>query len=340
MTPDPPAIVTQLIERISRRWPAEKWQNFPILVAVSGGPDSVAMLRLLAAMTQLHSQIDHSHRLIVAHYNHQLRGAAADRDEQFVRELAQEMGLECRVGHGLNNTVENSEERLRNRRYDWLIETARQTGARYLATGHTADDHVETILFRFLRGTGIGGLAGIPALRVVDETLSIIRPLLETARTEIELVLTELQQEYRVDDSNAETTYTRNYLRQKLLPDLRSRFGENIPESLIRLGRQAAETEAFLEVAATGLWSAVESQTPRRIEIVRARLKDQPDILIRQFCKQIWTRQNWPLQSMSFDTWQSLADLMTGRQCEVGNLPGNVRVEVGSNRVCLQQAEY
>ncbi len=340
MTPDPPTVVTQLIERISRRWPVEKWQNFPILVAVSGGPDSVALLRLLATRTQLHSQINHSRRLIVAHYNHQLRGAAADRDEQFVRELAQEMGLECRVGHGLSNPVENSEESLRNGRYDWLVETARQTGARYLATGHTADDQVETILFRFLRGTGIGGLAGIPALRVVDETVSIIRPLLEITRAEIELVLIQLHQEYRVDDSNAEASYTRNYLRQKLLPDLRSRFGENIPESLIRLGRQAAETEAFLDLAATGLWSAVELQTPRRIEIVRERLKDQPDILIRQFCKQIWTRQNWPLQSMSFDSWQRLADLMTGQQCEVSNLPGNVRVESGSARICLQQAEY
>ena len=127
-------------------------------------------------------------RIVAAHFNHRLRGAAADADQQFVQQTCQSLNVHCllgdadpvaypqaRAGTGLESAA-------RQLRYRFLIETAEQSGARYVATGHTADDQAETVLHHVLRGTGLAGLAGIPAIRRASEAVTLVRPLLSFSR--------------------------------------------------------------------------------------------------------------------------------------------------------------
>ncbi len=213
----------EILNSVNQILPTDKWLGFPLIVAVSGGPDSVALLRILLQIKSLQQRADSP--LIVAHFNHGLRGAEADADELFVRQLALEHHLEFRCERNKAPLPTDSEESLREKRYQFLTQIAQESGARYIATGHTLDDQVETILFRIIRGTGIGGLAGVRPIRVVAQTISIVRPLLSMTREAIEAYLTVLGQDYRNDLSNTNTRYSRNYLRHEILPLIRQRFG-------------------------------------------------------------------------------------------------------------------
>ena len=314
-----------------------------MLVAVSGGPDSVCLLRVLAAIEKLKSP---AASLIVAHVNHQIRGADSDADEQFVKELATELKLDFRVqridslcGSGPGP----SEESLRDRRYAALVKIAHDTGARYIATGHTRDDQIETILFRLFRGTGLKGLSGIPPLRLIEETISIVRPLIGTNREQIEACLAELKQSSRVDDSNLDEKYTRNFLRHGLLPEAQKHFGNTIGEAIVRLGVQAHEAQSFINQHASELAGCVLSQNPDRVEINLELLTQQPTILVRQFLCQIWDEQNWSQQSMTYQWWQQICDTIQAAPQQptiVLNLPNDIRCEKNGNRMtflCCRQ---
>ncbi len=331
---------TQLLSRIRSTFPPPTWDSFPVVVAVSGGADSVALLRLLVLLRQESGSLP-SHPLIVAHVNHGLRGEQSDRDEQFVRLLADELDLPL-VHKALSGPTRTSEESLRDQRYEFLAQLARESGARLIATGHTANDQVETILFRILRGTGIDGLAGIRPVRVLDSVISIVRPLLNIHRTEIEQSLAELNQPYCLDSTNEQSIYTRNYLRNELIPNLESRFEGRVFDSLSRLGLQAAETASYLNDQASTLHEAILEQTSDGIRLDLHRLAPHPPILIRQFLKTLWSQQNWPLQSMTYDHWQQLgaipAEAITAPPQSITiNLPGAVHCQCDSQSMTLNR---
>jgi len=310
-------------------WPPDRWSGFPTLVAVSGGADSVALLRLLVHLAESGSFTNQKFanaKLIVAHVNHRQRGDDSDGDEQFVRELAQQLGIEFCVAHFDGHTSDPSEDCLRQFRYDALIRLAKQFGARYLATGHTRDDQIETILFRIFRGTGLPGLSGIPRLRVVDETVSIVRPLLEISRADIESLLNELNQTYRHDLSNEATNYTRNFLRHELLPIIESRFGDSACDALLRLSQQAIETMDFVD-SQVDFENAIIARQSDSVELDCNVLAEQPSLLIRHFLMKLWQEQGWSQQSMSHDWWMKLADAISEpAENLVLNLPGNIRM--------------
>src|SRR5205085_2468464 len=167
------------IERRIRRWRVrgldETW-----VVAVSGGGDSVGLVRVLH---QLASAV--GLRLSVAHLDHGVRGEAARADAAFVAELAASLGLPCDLGRWQPDRPGHFEADARRARYAWLAEVARARGASAVAVGHTRDDQAETILHRVLRGTGVHGLAGIPARRALGNGVSLVRPLLTVSRAEI-----------------------------------------------------------------------------------------------------------------------------------------------------------
>src|SRR5262249_48782964 len=128
----------------------------------------------------------------------------------------------------------------RQARYEFLAKTAHECGARYIATAHTADDQVETILFNVLRGTGLAGLAGIPRMRTLNESTTLIRPLLDFKRSEIISYLATLNQPYRDDETNQLLDYTRNRIRHDLIPILERDYNPRVRESLLRLAQAAA----------------------------------------------------------------------------------------------------
>jgi tRNA(Ile)-lysidine synthase len=234
--------------KLAAAWRPEEWRDLTVLVAVSGGSDSVALLRGLAAI-----RIAGPGRLVVGHFNHGWRGQESEADEQFVTSLAAQLELPTEVGQAARSTSSSgpdprdgrkskrTEAAARRARYRFLEETATRLGARYVVTAHTADDQAETILQRIIRGTGIAGLAGIRRARPLGPAVTLLRPVLEFRRCELRAYLQSLGQEFREDASNADRRFTRNRIRHELLPLLTEHYYPGAAESLIRLGTLAAE---------------------------------------------------------------------------------------------------
>ncbi len=233
-----------IINTIRHDFPPDSWRETHVLLAVSGGADSVAML---AAMGQLKREVGGTGELRVGHVHHGLRGQAADDDEQFVRQLCEQFQLPLDVGHSdvpalAKLAGDGLEAAARDARYDFLLKTAQKHGARYVATAHTADDQAETILHRILRGSGVAGLAGIPRARRLSESVTLIRPLLAVRRADVLSYLNEQGLDFREDASNRETTLTRNRIRHELLPHLRENYNPAVTDALLRLGALAGAT--------------------------------------------------------------------------------------------------
>ena len=219
-----------------------------IAVAVSGGADSVAMLRIL-----LELRVDLGVVLAVAHYNHALRGDDSDADEHFVAELARQHDLPFFAGRGSvpDHAHVNKlgiERAAREMRYQWLLELARQQRFEAIATAHTADDQAETVLMKFLRGTSTRGLAGIhPVLN--RDGIRIVRPLLETARVDVEEYLASVEQQWCEDQSNRDKRLTRNRIRHELLPLLERDYNPNLRELLSETADVARAEEDYWRAA-------------------------------------------------------------------------------------------
>ena len=218
-----------------------------VLVAVSGGPDSVACLEVL-----LRLRAEFGFEVAVAHFDHQLRPESAE-DLQWVRALARERGLECLTGEGPVADVASQqrrgiEETARMMRYQFLAFAAEKENADCLATGHTADDQAETILMHVVRGSGVRGIRGILPVSGVPGASErrLVRPLLTTPRTSTEAICAELGITPRLDPTNTQPSATRNRVRSETLSALRA-LNPNVGEALRGLGESAREAFAFIE---------------------------------------------------------------------------------------------
>lgn len=202
-------------------------QGDRVLVAVSGGPDSVALLAVLAEVAPAWRVT-----VLAGHVNHGLRGAESDEDAEFVQGVCERLGVACAVERApLGKGAGSLQQRARERRYAALEHIADGLGAAKIALGHTADDQAETLLMWMLRGAGMGGLAGIPPAR----DRRFIRPLLDAQRPDVLGYLQVRGLGFRTDSTNAKPVYLRNRIRHELLPVLRQ-FNPGIVEVL---GRQA-----------------------------------------------------------------------------------------------------
>jgi tRNA(Ile)-lysidine synthase len=221
------------------------------VVAVSGGADSVYLL---------YQVVKHSPRVVVAHYNHRARGKASEADRKFVEKLSRDLGLLLETGTARSRkkaarTSPRSEKerwspgferKARESRYAFLKEIRNKHGAKKILVAHTADDQVETVLMRVLEGAGISGFKGIP--RSTKE--GIERPLLDTWKEDILRYLEEHDISYRVDRSNLDTRFERNWIRHVLLPLLANRYGESVRKRIFTLGERFREIDAYVETNA------------------------------------------------------------------------------------------
>ena len=212
-----------------------------VLVAVSGGPDSVALLHALIELSE-----DYPLRLGVAHLNHGLRRNAADRDAEFVAQLADRNGLPAYIRkediyqHRRRMSV-SLEEAARMIRYDYLLQVADTHGYHKIALGHHADDNAESVLMYIIRGSGLSGISGIAPVRG-----RFIRPLIRLTKSEILDYLTVKGVDFVLDHSNDDMTYDRNRIRHHLLPMLRRDFNPNISGALNRLAEISRDEERWL----------------------------------------------------------------------------------------------
>ena len=217
-----------------------------VLAAVSGGPDSVAMLHALHTRSS-----EFGISLHVAHLNHGIRGEQSDLDEEFVRGLAHELRLECSVEKADIPSFKKElgvgeEEAARIARYRFLQKAATGVGADKIALGHTADDRAESVLLNIIRGTGVGGLGSIRPVRG-----NVVRPLIDTPRSQIEAYIAEHALPYRIDESNIDVTYARNRVRHELIPLLERDYNPQVRAALIRLADIAAMESDIVEETAS-----------------------------------------------------------------------------------------
>ena len=235
-----------------------------VLVGVSGGPDSVALLHLLR---EIGSPL--GLRLEVAHVDHGIRGPEGRDDAEFVRRMAAGLSLRFHLarldlaGPGSGRGAGNLEARGRAERYRFLAEVAAKRGIGKVAVGHNRDDQVETMFMWLLRGCGPEGLRGMPAVRPLAGDAAgagdvlLIRPLLEVAREEILAFLESRGLDYREDRTNRDTGYLRNWIRRTLLPGLRERTGGGLERRLVRLGGMLRSDHALLERQVAGAYPRV-----------------------------------------------------------------------------------
>jgi tRNA(Ile)-lysidine synthase len=227
----------------------------------------------------------------------------------------------------------------RSARYEFLRQTAERLGARFVATAHTADDQVETVLHRILRGTGLAGLVGIPAHRPLSRSVTVIRPLLAVRRQQVLEYLNAIGQDYRTDTSNFDPRFTRNRLRNELLPLLRDQYNAEVDAALLRLAAQADETKQLIgDLAVRLAHQCVEPiHDSQAIRIDCRALAAQPDLIVREVLKIAWDHARGPRQDMGLDEWQQLANLAKAhRDVPAVNLPGNIRARRDGDGVILE----
>lgn len=323
---------------LAASWPPPAWSDVTVLVAVSGGADSVALLRAMLAIRPSAA----AGRIVVAHFNHRLRGAESDADQAFVVELCGHLQVDCEVGaaSAVASPGSISEETARDQRYQFLEATAKRTGARFLATAHTADDQAETILHRIIRGTGIAGLAGIPRHRVLTTGIVLLRPLLALRRAETLSYLTRLGQPFRNDSSNRSLTFTRNRIRHELLTLLKSHYNPQVVDAVVRLGSLAADAQTTIQQYVNELLAeSVTAQGDRNVVIDCESLRGAGEFLVRELFIAVWRQQSWPLDSMSFEKWQQLQKLaQLESEATSISLPGSVQAERKAGELFLSRA--
>ena len=302
------------------------------VVAVSGGADSVALLHGLMLVPSRQP-------LIVAHFNHQLRGNASDTDAAFVKHLAAKCGLPFHVGSAdvaaiASQTRGNLEATARKLRYDWLTQVAMQTGANWIATGHTADDQAETILHRLIRGTGLQGLRGIAAKRVLngqtEPGLLLIRPILTATRADVVAFLHAQNIAHIEDATNADLAFTRNRIRAELLPLLKT-FNPEVVTVLGRLSEQADDAYAHQCEAAASLLQQVEKPRAGNLVILdRPTLIAAPRDIVRALFRQIWARENWPQRNMDHTAWDRTVAIVHS-ESHSHHFPSNIGIHAIGN---------
>jgi tRNA(Ile)-lysidine synthase len=292
-----------------------------VAVAVSGGADSVALLRALLELRQELGLV-----LSVVHFHHGIRGAEADADQNFVRELSERFGLELHTGAAQVPThareqKSSLETAARELRHQWFAALLAQGKADKVATAHTLDDQAETVLMRLLRGTGSRGLA---AIYPEQHEKRLVRPLLAVTRREVEAYLTALGQPWREDSTNRDLTHTRNRVRHELLPLLDRQFNPAIRQTLGDLAEMARAEADFWNAEASLVLSKLmlpgkpsrsgrttSGDASRTLAIDLAGLQSLPLALQRQVLYQIGGQVGITLE---FKHIQQLTELADGKR--------------------------
>lgn len=292
-----------------------------LIAAVSGGVDSISMLDMLVKLQEVHK-----YKVFVVHFNHHLRGRESEQDEFFVRETAKRYGLACYVASADIGLVARREKMsiehaARELRYNALEFLAKKLGADAVCTAHTLNDSVETMLLNLIRGTGLTGLAGIPAERPLIFG-KVIRPLLRVKKAEL-LRYAELRKLlWREDSSNELTMFTRNKIRHNLLPMLESEYSEGIVEVLHRTAEIVSGADTLVRETVERLFAYVlvpdEGQSYIGLRVVPLKVQTpflQAEIVRRAMQK----RFHATLSHQAVERILSLLEMQTGAKVDISH---------------------
>ena len=298
-----------------------------IIAGVSGGADSILLLALLAELRE-----GYALNITAAHINHGIRGAEADTDEAFVRAYCVKIGVDFIPFHEdvpkAAKTLKLSiEEAGREIRYKCFEKAMKSYNANKIAVAHNRNDNAETVFMRICRGTGLAGLCGIPAVRG-----PIIRPLIETGRTEIESYLAAHCIPFRTDSTNLSDTHMRNCIRNTLIPAIESALGVDICEKLNSLSLLCAMDEEFLDkTAAEAFTASILSRRGQGISLSISALKAYHPAAATRVIR--LALAEWGLKDISVYHIQAIQALITAQSGKQARLPGSILVQKHHNEL-------
>jgi tRNA(Ile)-lysidine synthase len=323
------ATVRRLLDRVrgalERMGPVRPGER--VVVGVSGGPDSVVLLHLMAQLGNASGWSVHA-----AHFDHGLRGAGSQDDARFVQQLAEgwaiPLTLESAPPGSLTRHGRGLQAAAREARYAFFERVASATGARWVATGHTADDQAETVVMRWIRGGGATGLAGIPAVRG-----RFIRPLLAVSRAEIEAYLEAVAVTPRRDPSNDDPRFFRVAVRQTIIPALRA-LNPRAVETIGRAAGLLADDAAWLEACAEEcLASLVRGAGEGWIELARAELGELHPALRRRVIRRALARIRDDATDVAFHLVESVCRRLAARSVGRIAIGRDLAADLGANLV-------
>jgi tRNA(Ile)-lysidine synthase len=304
-----------------------------LLLAVSGGADSVS---LSDALVRLAKRGKLPAKIFVAHLNHQLRGEESDGDEAFVRELAAQLQVECfvervAIADAAKSEKQNLEATARRARYEFLARAAQMCGAGCVLTAHTRDDQAETVLMRLLRGSGAEGLRGIHAVRQLSESVTLIRPMLGVTRAEVIEHCGRYHLNFRTDSSNYLPDFTRNRVRQELLPLLRS-FNPRTDEALSRTAELLTDDQDILHQLAVNVLTRAKQDAG----LDAKQLREQSPAIRRRVLR-LWLKEERGslkrIEAVHLGAIEQM--LLRNHGGKVVELPGNWKVRLKANYLTI-----
>ncbi len=295
-----------------------------VLVAVSGGSDSLFLLQVLS---HLKSKLKLK-KLIVCNLDHGIRGKESSEDSLFVKKITEDLDLgfihkKTDLSKKRSKDL-STEEIAREERYKFFKDAARTVKADVVATGHTLDDQAETILMRIIKGASLKGIIGISPVRE-EGSLKIIRPLFELEKAEIERHLDERGAEYRVDSTNAEPVYFRNVIRKDIIPFL-EKYNPRVKRALCSLAEHLREDFEFINEAKSAIGHFARS-AGGSLEIRLRDLAIQPKALQKEIVRDALDKSGGEVKRLSFRHWKEMEQFI--RHKRKGNsidLPGDIRV--------------
>lgn len=308
-------------------------RNDTVVVGVSGGRDSMALLHLLVGLIQT---LRWDLELHVAYLDHKLRGPDGEHDGAFVQAAADSLNIPCTIGerdiaHLATQRKSGVEEVGRHERYAFFERVCIASGAKIVAVGHHADDNAETILQRILRGTGVRGLAGIPRKRLLSATgdIYLIRPLLRYTRSTLAAYVADNGIAHRDDTTNEDSGMLRNRIRHHILPLLAEQVNPQVSEALTRLGEQAQWVEEYLRETVERMFETlIISRTDQMLTLNVDALARKSRIVQSEIIRLAYRSFGLGEQDLSFAHLVSALDLIadpsSGKQVQ---LPGGMTIE-------------
>ncbi len=313
--------------------------EFRILIAVSGGVDSVVLMDAIALLTQ-----KFNYNIAVAHYNHNLRGLDSDEDEQFVKQFAERYNTKIYTANGKVRAYSEKnalsiEHAARILRYKFFERTSRNIDADFVATAHTADDSAETLLLNLLRGSGLTGLAGIPKIRTFVKNVRLIRPLLDMRKTDLINYAKERRLIWKEDKSNQLLDYTRNKVRLSLIPMLEKTYNPNIIDTLNRTAKLINGADEFIaDMVNNSIDYVIDDVRQERFAVKTNLLQTFPEFVQGEIIQQL-VNKYFRISSLPMKKIAEILELMNHQSGAIYQINKNYNVLADRKRLIFTKVE-
>lgn len=333
--PSPTAFLDAVCETISAHKMVRRGDR--ILAAVSGGPDSLA---LISCLVSLRNRLGIS--LHAVYVNHGLRPAAAKKEEALVRRAGKLWGVpadtvRCAVRRKKGESLESAARRAR---YEALTRVARKRRCSAIALGHTGDDQAETVLMWLFRGAGTSGLAGIPPVRPAGGKIRIIRPMIRVTRVEISRYLAGQPLKPLLDRSNHSLVFLRNKIRRRLIPLLEKEYSPQLRRRLMQLAEIVREDLSWLESQSRKASAKTARSSKKGIRLDRSALRSEPASIRRGVLRLSVQRLQGNRNGFTALHWRMLDELLRSRAAGAIDLPHGLRAEAaGAGKMLLCRIE-